>query len=57
MDTWQWLIAAVAFLVCGILIERHTGDEEGMFTGVVLMGAWGVSVICIFKVIFRLWGE
>lgn len=56
MDTWQYFIAAMAFLICGCLIEIYTSDDEPMFTGICLMGVWGLSAWCFFMM-FKLIGD
>ena len=56
MTSLEYFMAASAFLLCGILIERHTGDDEDMFTGVVLLSVWGVSAWCFIRLMFKLTG-
>jgi len=55
VHSWQWFIAAMAFLICGCLIEIYTSDDEPMFTGICLMGVWGLSACCFFMM-FKLIG-
>ena len=57
VTTWQFFIAAVAFCICGLLIEYYSDDNEDMFTGIMLMSMWGLSVCCIARVMFNLMGD